>query len=46
MNYEKLWKDLKDDLERWDRQGGADMPEIEDAGDIWEIMQKREEQSY
>ena len=45
MNYEKLWKDLKDDLERWERVGGHDKPEIATPGDIWEMMQKREEQS-
>lgn len=45
MDYAKLWKELKEDLERWERQGGADEPELFGAGDFWEVMQKREEQS-
>lgn len=41
MNYEKLWKDLKADLERWNQVGGHDEPdELAGARDFWELMQK------
>lgn len=45
MNYEKLWKELKDDLERWAAVGGHDEPEVAGVGAMWELMQKREEQA-
>lgn len=49
MSKESLWNGMKEDLDRWARQGGHDKPEwmTEDmAQGIWEMMQKREEQSY
>lgn len=44
-----LWDQLKEDLERWARQGGFDKPSeltTEQCAGVLEVMQKREEQSY
>lgn len=44
-----LWDQLKEDLERWARQGGFDKPSEmtkEQCETMLEVMQKREEQSY
>lgn len=45
MNYEKLWKELKEDLERWDRGNCHDHPGPMEPIHVWELMQKREEQA-
>jgi len=42
-DYEKLWKQLMADVERWCDVGGWDSPESPEI--IKEIMQRREEQS-
>ena len=44
-DYEKLGKQLKDDVERWVDVGGWDAPEADTPKIIKEIMQRREEQS-
>ncbi len=43
-DYKKLWETLKADLDRWTLVGGFDKPEV-DTGAMWELMQRREEQS-
>lgn len=48
VDYKLLWEQLKEDLERWERQGGFDCPfAIGDgiAAEVLEIMTRREEQS-
>ena len=44
IDYKTLWEELKADLERWSTVGGFDKPDL-DTGAMWEIMQRREEQS-
>ena len=43
----KLWTELKADLDRWKMVGGFDKPHLseESLAEMWEIMQRREEQS-
>lgn len=44
-DYEKLWKQLMDDVERWCNVGGWDKPEGEKTPEIMrEVMKRREEQ--
>ena len=43
-DYEKLWTELKSDVERWCDVGGWDSPEAPEI--IKDIMQRREEQSW
>ena len=46
-DFSKLWTELKADLDRWKMAGGFDKPHLDDESlaEIWEIMQRREEQS-
>lgn len=46
MTKHELWSQLKEDLERWARQGGFDKPSeltTEQCAAMLEVMQKREE---
>jgi len=47
LDYRKLWQDQKADLERWRQVGGFDKPalSVESLASMWEMMQRREEQS-
>lgn len=43
-DYKALWETLKADLDRWNQVGGFDKPDFE-TEEMWELMQRREEQS-